>query len=257
VLTVAAIAIALRMIQNTYAGWNCAAYFCEELHTPERNVARSMFGGIGLVTLLYLLVVAGMLHVLTPTQMASSTLPAADALGATLGLKADVVVNVLALVSLAAITNLYPMYLSRIPFAMARNRLLPPVIARVSPKGTPQVALAITTCMAAVLAAFGTYEQLIAITVPLTVSLDIAVNAAAIVMRLREPNLARPFRMPLFPLPAVLGLVLNGLLLAAVIYEDPTNSLLGLVAAAVIAIVYGLRAALLRRLKTHTADNAT
>ena len=39
-LTLAAVAIALRMIQNTYAGWNMAAYFCEELHAPERNVVR-------------------------------------------------------------------------------------------------------------------------------------------------------------------------------------------------------------------------
>jgi APA family basic amino acid/polyamine antiporter len=240
-LTVASVAIALRMIQNTYAGWNAAAYFCEEMHAPERNIARSMFGGIALITALYLLITAAMLHVLTPGQMAASTLPAADALGVALGPVADVLVNVLALVSLAAIANLYPMYLSRVAYAMARNRVLPAFIAQVSPAGTPRLALIVTTSAAALLAALGSYEQLIAITVAMTVSIDIAVNAAAIAMRLREPALPRPFRMPLFPLPALVGLLLNGLLLAAVIYEDPANSLAGLVVVAAMGLVYKAR----------------
>ncbi len=68
-------------------------------------------------------------------------------------------------------------------------------------------------------------------------------------MRLREPDLARPFRMPLFPLPAILGLIFSVLLLGAVIYEDPFNSLLGLVTVAVVGLVYKSRALLLRRHK--------
>ena len=57
-------------------GWHTAAYFSEEIHAPERNVVRSVFGGIALVTALYVLVNAAMLHVLSPEQMAASKLPA-------------------------------------------------------------------------------------------------------------------------------------------------------------------------------------
>ena len=247
VLTLAAVAIALRMIQNTYAGWNMAAYFCEELHAPERNVVRATFGGIALVTLLYVLINAAMLHVLTPEQMGVSTLPVADALGAVLGPRSNTAVNILAVVSMATIANLYPMYLSRLGFAMARNGVLPASLARVSPAGTPRVALAVTTIVAAILAASGSYEQLIAITVPLTLIIDISVGAASIGVRLREPHLARPYRMPLFPLPAVVGILLNGLLLAAVIYEDAANSLLGIVVVAAIGLIYKVKALLDRR----------
>ena len=238
VLTFAAVAIALRMIQNTYAGWNSAAYFSEELQAPERNVARAIFGGIALVTLLYVLINAALLHVLTPTEMADSTLPVADALGAVLGPRSNVAVNILALVSMATIANLYPMYLSRVGFAMARDRVLPAFLARVSPAGTPRVALLVTTTMAAILAASGSYQQLISITVPLTLILDISVGVAAIAMRLREPHLARPYRMPLFPVPAIVAILLNGLLLAAVIYEDPANSLVGIIVVAAIGLIY-------------------
>ena len=212
-------------------------------------MARLVFGGIALVTALYILVNAAMLHVLSPEQIAASKLPAAEALGMVLGSRADLMVNILALVSVAAIANLHPMYLSRVGFAMACNGVLPALLARVSPTGTPHVALVVTTFIAAVFAASGSYEQLIAIGVPLTISIDIAVNSAAIAMRMREPDLARPFRMPLFPLPAILGLIFSVLLLGGVIYEDPFNSLLGLVTVAVIGLVYMSRALLLRRLK--------
>jgi basic amino acid/polyamine antiporter, APA family len=245
-LTIAAMAIAMRVIQNTYAGWNTVAYFCEDMRAPERNIVRSVFGGLGLVTVLYVLVNAAMLHVLTPEQMAGSKLPAADALGVALGETADVAANVLALVSLAAITNLYPMYLSRIGFAMARNGVLPSMLARVSTAGTPRVALVLTTLGAAVLASTGSYEQLIAMVAPLTMTIDISVNAAAIALRRREPALARPFTMPLYPLPAILGMVLNGLLLAAVIYEDPFHSMLGLMTVAVIGLIYKVQSVIQR-----------
>jgi hypothetical protein len=46
-------------------------------------------------------------------------------------------------------------------------------------------------------------------------------------MRFKEPQLARPFRMPLFPLPAVFGFSVNALLVGAVFYEDPFHSSLG------------------------------
>ena len=54
------------------------------------------------------------------------------------------------------------------------------------------------------------------------------------------------FRMPLFPLPAIVGLLLNGLLLAAVVYEDPTHSLLGLGTVAVIGLFYLARSLVAR-----------
>jgi len=80
-----------------------------------------------------------------------------------------------------------------------------------------------------------------------SISVDISVNAAAIAMRLREPALTRSFRMPLFPLPAIVGLILNGLLLAAVVYENPSHRLLGLTTVAIIGLVYQARSVLLRR----------
>src|SRR6185437_5306548 len=50
VFTWVAAAVAIRAIYGAYGGWEAAVYFSEELHQPERNVARATFGGIALVT---------------------------------------------------------------------------------------------------------------------------------------------------------------------------------------------------------------
>jgi APA family basic amino acid/polyamine antiporter len=185
--TFAALAVALRAIQNTYSGWNMPAYFGEELRDPGRNVARAVFGGLAAITVLY----------------------------------------VLALVAVAAIANLYPMATSRVAYSMARDGVLPAALARVSASGTPRTALVATGAAALLLATSGTYEQLLAMAAPVTILVDVAVILAALRLRRMEPEPPRPFRMPLFPATPLLALALNAALLVAVVWEDPVYSLLG------------------------------
>ncbi|MGI8611513.1 MAG: APC family permease, partial [Sphingomicrobium sp.] len=237
---VAALLVAMRAVVNTYGGWHASVYFGEEIVAPDRNIARSTFGGILLVTALYVGVNAALLHVLTPAQMAASELAVADAAGQVFGPGGELVITVLALVSLAAIANLFAMVGSRIGFAMARDGVLPAALARTSTSGTPRVALTIGALVAAGFALSGTYGELLSIAVPLTVATIGALDLAAIVMRRREPDLPRPFKMPLFPLPALVGLALNLILLAAMLIDDPLHTMIGVGAAVVLGIGYAL-----------------
>jgi APA family basic amino acid/polyamine antiporter len=84
-----------------------------------------------------------------------------------------------------------------------------------------------TTIGAALLASTGGYERLIAIGAPFAIGVSAVSDLAAIRLRFREPRLERPFRMPLFPVPAVLGFTINALLVGAVFYEDPLDSSMG------------------------------
>jgi len=227
VLGFAAFATAMRAVAITYGGWSSCVYFCEEVHQPERNVVRATFGGILLVMALYLLVNASILHVLTREQIAASKLPVADAMAAVLGPASGSVITLLAIVSVVAICNLQVMTAPRIAYAMARNGVLPSVLTRVSPSGTPRIALLCTTVVAALLASTGGYERLIAIGAPFLIGVAAVSDLAAITMRFREPALERPFKMPLFPLPAIIGFSVNALLIGGIFYEDPLDSGLG------------------------------
>lgn len=237
---IAALAIAMRAIINTYAGWEDTVYHCEEIKQPERVLPRSMATGIVSVAILYLLVIAAVLHVLSPAQMATSNLAAADAAKVVFGSAGDVVITAFGVLSVAAITNLNVMRAARVSFAMAREGYLPEKLSLVAKSGTPRVALTASVIMAAVIAASGTYETIIALSVTVTIALGIAVNAAAIRLRRVEPDLRRPFRIPLFPLPPLLAIAINAALLAVLIFEDPLHSLQGLVFVAATGVVYWL-----------------
>jgi APA family basic amino acid/polyamine antiporter len=240
-IAIGGVIIGLRQVYNTYAGWNNCTYFCEEIDKPERCVPRSIFGGIAIVAGLYLLVNIAILRVLTPAEMAGSTLAAGDALNAVIGKWADVAVTLFGLVSVAAITNLGMMFCSRIAFAMARDGVLPSPLARVAPGGTPRNGLIATAAIAAMLAASGTYEQLIAFSVALALFTDLVVSLSAIQLRRTEPDLPRPWRAPLYPVSIVAAVVLEATLLFALIWNDPFHSLAGTGFAVALGIAYALK----------------
>lgn len=235
---IAAFAIAMRAIINTYNGWEDTVYHCEEMRRPERVLPRSMAMGIVSVAILYLLVNAAMLHVLSPAQMANSNLAAADAARVVLGSTGDVIFTAFGVLSVAAITNLNMMRSARISFAMARQGYLPAKLSHVAPAGTPRAALTVSVVLAAAIAATGTYQTIVASNVAVTMTLLIAVNAAAIRLRRVEPELHRPFRIPLFPLPPLVAIVVSLVLLAALIFEDPLHSIAGIGFVAVTGMVY-------------------
>lgn len=221
-ITLVAGIAAFRAIYGTYYGWNAAAYFAEELRNP-RQLVRGTFIGIALVTAVFVGLNAAMLHVLTPAEMAGSTLVAADAATRVLGERAGTVMTVVSLVSLATIMGVMLMFLPRILFAIGRGFDLR-ALAGVASGGTPRAALAATAIGGALLALVGVYETLLAFSVVLLALTGAAVNVAAIVVRRREPTLDRPWRMPLYPLPALASGAINLALAAAFVAEDPSTS---------------------------------
>lgn len=239
-LGIAALAIAMRNVINTYNGWDEVVYFSEEMKTPERTLPRAIAGGIAGVAVLYLLVNLALLNVLSPAQMAGSKLVAADAVKLVLGPTGEIAMTIFAVISVAAITNLAMMKSARISFALGRAGQLPSKLGQVASTGIPRWALSVSTVLAMAFAATGTYETVVAMNVAVGLILVIAVNVAVIRLRRSEPDLPRPFRMPWFPLPPLLAIALNAALLAALIYEDPTHSLAGVVALACIAVVYAV-----------------
>lgn len=72
----------------------------------------------------------------------------------------------------------------------------------------------------------------------MNVALFLAVNAAAIMLRQKEPDLQRPFRILLYPVPVVIAIAINAVLLAALVYEYPLHSLMGFCLLAAIAAIY-------------------
>jgi len=221
-----AAAVALRAIYGAYGGWQAAIYFSEEVNSPERNVARATFAGIATIAALYLLVNAAVLHVLPIGTLTHSTLAAADAARAVLGESSGVIVTGLAILCVATLANIQIMELSRTTYAMARQGNLPPRLATVSASGTPRAALAtgLVAISVIILAADSVkgqlYEILLDLYAPFVMIILLGFSLAVIRLRRTEPDLPRPWKMPLFPLPALVSVALNLILLALFLISD-------------------------------------
>jgi APA family basic amino acid/polyamine antiporter len=248
--TLAAAVVAMRAIYGAYGGWHAAVYFSEEVKNAERNVARATFGGIALVASLYLLVNAAVLKTLPIGAVARSNLPAADAASVVLGAGGGLVVTGLAIVAVASLAHLQIMELMRTTFAMAREGLLPRPLTRVSATGSPRASLAVSlvsTCAIIAVASLGKgqiYELLLNLYAPFPMLVFLILALGAIRLRRREPDLPRPWRMPLFPLPAILSVAINSTLLVLFLATEPVT---GLASAALLAL--GLPIVLLSRRK--------
>ena len=237
---IAAIVMAVRVIYQTYAGWDGAIYFSEEVDRPERNVARATFWGIGLVTILYVLVNAAVLHVLPVGAIAGSELAVGDAAKVTLGALGDKVITLVGLFSLAAIVNLQIMASPRITWRMARDGLLPAVVGRVAANGAPWVSVALVVLSSFVLAATGSYESIVKIYAPWSIGAILMVCLSAIKLRVSEPDLPRPWKMPLFPWIAIGAAVVQAALIAVVVWDDPLSGLASAMVAAAPIPIYVL-----------------
>ena len=252
-LTLGGVIVSLRAIFGTYQGWNSAAYFCEEVRDPGRDIARATFSGIAMVAAIYVLANLAYMSVLTPAEMAGSKLVAADAAARVFGPAAEPVVTAVSLISLVTVLNAMVMTFPRVLFGVSRAFNIP-VFNRVAANGTPRAALFATVGLAALLASIGVYDLLLAFSVSLLAAMGMMANAAVIVMRVREPGLERPWKMPLYPLPAILALVINGVLWLAFVSEDPWTALQAFVALSALTLLAWL---VMRRTQARAVKEST
>jgi basic amino acid/polyamine antiporter, APA family len=232
-ITLAGVVIALQSVVIAYGGWQSALYFAEEDREPAKNLPRSTIGGVASIIVIYLLVNVALLAIIPMPALMRSTLPAADAAERLIGARGGQIITALSLLSLPPLLNAIMMIGTRILFAMGRDGLVWRRTAAVTSRGTPGVATLVTTAVAMALIATGTFQRLIGLA-----SIFLALNycvccVALVVLRVREPDLPRPFRAWGYPWSAVVVLLGAAGFLAGVVVADTRN---GAAAAGLLAI---------------------
>ncbi|MCC6328801.1 MAG: APC family permease [Acidobacteria bacterium] len=220
-----AFVLGFQLILGTYEGWQGPIYFTEENRDPGRTVPRSLFGGIILIAIIYLLVNAALLYVLPMSQLAGSKFAGADALSVLLGPSSGQVLTILAVLSILGILNAYLMANPRISLALARDGLLPKKFAAVNEGGTPYFALLIVTIVSAALAIVGSFELLLAISQFFAVTIAILSTISFFVLRRREPDAPRPYRAWLYPAAPAIVLLTAVLLFLGFAFSNPFPSM--------------------------------
>jgi len=178
-----------------YMGWDNACTIATEVEKPQRTYPRAMIGAVALVTLVYMLPVAAMwVTGISPAAFETGSWADLAAIVAGPWLRVALVAG--GMISAFGMFNALVMSYSRLPLAMAQDGMLPAVFAKQTAKArAPWVAIIfLAICWAGCLG-LG-FERLITIDI-LIYGLSLVLEFVALVaLRLREPDLERPFRVP-------------------------------------------------------------
>jgi APA family basic amino acid/polyamine antiporter len=237
-MMVVPIVAALRAIIVAYDGWYEAIYFTEEDTDVTNHLPRAMIGGVAIVLGLYLLMNLAFLHVLSVPALAASTLPAADAARVVFPAWSGTFVTVLSLLTLLSLMNAVLLGAPRILFGIGRDGLFSQRATEVAAGGTPRAALLLTTAGVAVFIASGKFEEIISVAAVLLAVLYFVNYLAVVVLRVREPDMTRPFRAWGYPVTTVLVLVGSLLFLFAAVHDDHASALRAAVLLGVALPVY-------------------
>lgn len=190
------LALGLSTVMWNYMGWDNVSTFADEVNDPSRNYPRALLVALPLTVAAYLLpLLAGIAVTTDPAVWSESAgWPVIAQLIGGKGL--GVVVALAALISAWSLFNSQLLYVSRLPFAMARDGWLPAPLARASAEtGVPTTALVASCVVSAAFAALP-FGKLVIIDVLLYAAALSLEFAALGWLRFKRPELERPFRVP-------------------------------------------------------------
>lgn len=223
------IGVAMIGVLWAYEGWQYVTFSAGETRDPQRTFPRAITIATAALVALYVLANLGYISALGPQTAAATDHIAADAGTAVLGPIAGRIVGILILVSIFSAANGIMLTAPRMYFAMARDGVFFQRLAIVNPRfGTPAFAIVAIAVWSALLAASGTFEQLLTYVV-FTGWIFYALGAASIfVYRSREPDVHRPYRVPGYPVTPALFVLAAAALVLNTMITQPGRAAAGL-----------------------------
>jgi APA family basic amino acid/polyamine antiporter len=206
-----------------YIGFDAVSTVAEETKNPQRDLPIGIIGSLVICTVLYLivsLVLTGLIPVTidgkpNPALTGHEAGAALSVAFTKLGYKwAAIIISFGALCGMTSIILVMIVAQARILFSMARDGLLPKFFSSIHPKyRTPFFATLITGVVSALIAAFIPILTVAELTSIGTLAAFVFVCAAVLILRITQPDLKAKFRCPGMPYTAILGVIVNCLLM--------------------------------------------
>lgn len=214
-LTSSAFAVSLIYVSYAYTGWNVATYMTDELERPQHSLPRVLFAGAFGVMLLYILLNAVFLLTTPMAKMIGEVevgvIAARHVFGQTGAMLTGAVLGVLLVSTVSAMTIAGPRVLQVIGQDIRPLRFL----AKSNADGMPTIAVLVQSGLALIFVVTATFDQVLVFA-----GFTLALNSlfavfGLFVLRVRQPSLARPFKVPFYP---VLPLIYLGLTIWTLVY---------------------------------------
>ena len=230
------------LIFFAYIGFDAISTAAEECKDPGRDMPRGIIGSLIICTILYVaagLVLTGMVPyqklvgVADPLSMALSYVNQGWAAG---------ILAFGAVVAMTAVLLVFQLGQPRILMAMSRDGLLGPWFGKIHPKyRTPYVTTILTGVFVAFFAAVANIDEVVQLTNIGTLFAFVLVCVGILILRVREPDRPRKFRVPFSPVTPVLGIVMCLVLMAGLPLLTWIRFGIWLLAGLAIYFLYGAR----------------
>ena len=228
-ITLSGVGLAVISVLWAYEGWQYVTFADGEALDPQRSLPRAIALGTAALVLIYLTANFAYLAALGPVRVAASERVAGEAVAVVLGPWAGQLIAVAIIISMYSAAHATVITAPRVYYAMARDRLFFARIAEVHPRfGTPAVAIVASCLWSMVLAATGTFEQLLTYVVFVGWIFYALGAAAVIALRIKRPEAKRPFKVPGYPLTPALFVVAAAAIVGNTIWSQPGQAAIGL-----------------------------
>lgn len=226
--------LAMVFVLLTFGGWNEAAYISAELRSGRSHMVKALIISIIIITAVYLLVNYAYLKGLGLDGMAQSNAVAGDLMGNAFGGWGVVLMAILVAISALTSANATIFTGARSNYALGRDFPVFAIIGKWNDKASgPVNAFLMQGLIALALISLGLFsrhgfETMIEYTAPVFWFFFLLVGIGLFVLRIKKPDVERPFRVPLYPLTPIIFCLTSGYLLYSSVAYTGWGALVGI-----------------------------
>lgn len=243
----AGFAVALIYVNYAYTGWNSATYIIGELDDPQRTLPRVLITATLMVTVSYVLLNASFLYAAPMAAMEGKIeigyIAGEYVFGANGARIMAVALSLLLISTVSAMTLAGP----RVLQVIGQDFPIMGFLARENRAGIPALAIAFQSLIAIIFVVTATFESILVFTGFVLGLNTLFAVLGTFILRWREPDRPRPFKIPLYPLPPIIYSAVMIWTLFHILRERPEEGWTGLLIVLVGAIAYGASTALSKR----------
>jgi APA family basic amino acid/polyamine antiporter len=241
-----ALATSLIFVMFCYSGWNAAAYVASEIVDPQKTLPRALLVGTTIVTVLYLLLNSVYFYGANVDELAGKVEVGLVASRQLFGSWGAGMVTVVLVVSLLASASAMTIAGPRVYYALGKDIGKFRALTRTNDGGAPVNALLLQGTVASVILLSGSVDQILSYAGFTLALMSALAVSCVIVLRIRRPDMDRPFRVWAYPLPPLFFMVVSVWTMYWAFQGRPVESTLALLTVAAGGGIF-LVAALLRR----------